>query len=157
MPSAPFFVNNGPVRAAGDTGGFAAAVFQAEFAFQHGVVVGQHQAAVRAHGNAGSAANALILIDFDDAVFHGQCAGDAPFDTKGFFAVTAVDSKMNVIAVFDPNPGQRALFPVISFNHAGFARIGKSAVKFTQMAAEAPFFIDINAFQCRSPLILRRA
>jgi hypothetical protein len=121
MPSAPFFVDNGPIRAASDAGRFAAAVFETEFAFQHGVVVGQDQTAVRAHGDAGSAADALILINFDDPVFNRQRPCDAPIDTKGFFAVAAVDRKMNVVAVFDTDPGQRTLFPVISFNHTGFA------------------------------------
>ena len=115
-----------------------------------------HDRAVRADGDAGEAADALVLIDEHDAMLVlGERARDTALDADRVLAVAAVDSEVDAVPLLHLDAGEdlRALEGV---DDIGIARIGKGALVLAQVAAEAPFFIDVNNFHMVSCCAGRR-
>ena len=115
----------------------------------------QLSAAVGAGHDAREAAHALAAVDHDRAVCDAQRAGDAALHAQRVGAVAAGDGEGDVVALLDAD-ARDDVAVLERLDHRGFAGIGKRAVVFAQVAAEAPLFIDVNPFHMQH-LTLRRA
>ena len=111
----------------------------------HHTVVRRGDTSIRAGEYTGIAAHAFILVDLDDTVLYRQRACNTAFDAQRLLAVAAGDGKADGFMLF--NPDARVDGDIFQrLCHVVLAGIRERAVIFAEMAAQAPFFIDIDSF-----------
>jgi hypothetical protein len=85
------------------------------------------------------------MVDAHYAVLSMQGSGDTTPDAKGVLAVAAGYRIGNLIVPLHPDPGTDGL-ALQGLHHVAFAGIGKGAVVFAKVAAQAPLFIYVYSF-----------